>query len=240
MAELRLQLQTSLVSQIDTSQTNCLNEAPDHGLRDMLAKEKAHLESDADEQLLLNIAFLQAVKLFAIRFTTSENSADNAPKTVRIFADQADIGFDEAASQTPSQEFQLSKEQASGKELVLLRYVKFQKTNSVQVSRSRQGCNISETNCNTVDLRCGQSGRRRCHETRQAGNLRFDRRCDSTLDWPKSFRRVECTRQLGLCSLRNRSDLMRHDITERGTHRKGPSALDFASRRFKAPYTFQH
>lgn len=100
----------------------------------MLASEKAYLESDADEQLLLSIAFLQAVKLFALRFTTTENDFDKAPKTVRIFADQADIGFDEAASQTPSQEFQLTKEQALGKELVMLRYVKFQKTNSLQVS----------------------------------------------------------------------------------------------------------
>lgn len=100
----------------------------------MLASDKTYLESDADEQLLLSIAFLQAVKLFALRFTTSEDSLDNAPKTVRIFADQADLGFDEATSQTPSQEFQLTKEQALGEELVLLRYVKFQKTNSLQVS----------------------------------------------------------------------------------------------------------
>lgn len=121
------------MSQIDTSQTNCLNEAPDHGLREMLASDKAYLESDADEQLLLNIAFLQATKLFALRFTTAEGSLDNAPKKVRIFADQADIGFDEATSQTPLQEFELTKDQALGKELVMLRYVKFQKTNSVQV-----------------------------------------------------------------------------------------------------------
>lgn len=130
-------VQTSLISQIDTSQTSCLNEAPDHGLRDMLATEKAYLESDADEQLLLGIAFLQAVKLFALRFTTAESAIDNAPKKVRIFADQADIGFDEATSQTPLQEFELTKEQALGKEMVLLRYVKFQKTNSLQVRSIR-------------------------------------------------------------------------------------------------------
>lgn len=98
------------------------------------SSNKAFLESDADEQLLLGIAFLQAVKLFALRFTTPESSIDNAPKTVKIFADQADIGFDEASSQTPLQEFELTKDQALGKELVPLRYVKFQKTNSLQVS----------------------------------------------------------------------------------------------------------
>lgn len=126
--------QSSLLSQIDMSQTNCLNEATGHDLKKMLAEPSSYLESDADEQLLLNIAFLQAVKLFAIRLTTTESALDNSPKTIKIFADQANLGFDEATSQTPLQEFELSEGQSKGKELVLLRYVKFQKVNSLQVS----------------------------------------------------------------------------------------------------------
>ena len=127
--------QASLLSQVDLSQTTCLNEATGHGLREVIRPSMAgsYLESDADEQLLLGIAFLQSVKLYALRFTTSGESIASAPKTIRVFPDALTIGFDEASSQTPAQEFQLTKNQASGKELVLLRYVKFQKVNSVSL-----------------------------------------------------------------------------------------------------------
>lgn len=119
------------------SQTTCLNESFSHGFKDMLKSSgSAHLESDADEQLLLGVAFLQTVKLFALRFTTKEDELDKAPKTIKIFGDNLTIGFDEATSQPAAQEFQLTKEQALGKELVQLRYVKFQKTNSVSVCQS--------------------------------------------------------------------------------------------------------
>ena len=122
-----------LLSQVDMSQTTCLNEAAGHGLRELLkpSSSGSYLESDADEQLLLGIAFLQSVKLFALRFTTSEAQSASAPKTIRVFSDALTIGFDEASTQTPAQEFQLTKNQALGKDLVLLRYVKFQKVNSI-------------------------------------------------------------------------------------------------------------
>jgi len=126
---------SSLLSHIDTSQTTCLNEATSHGIKSIIptASSGGYLESDADEQLLLGIAFQQSVKVFALRFTTAESELAKAPKTVKIFSDSLSIGFDEATSQTPAQEFELSKEQALGKELVLLRYVKFQKANSISI-----------------------------------------------------------------------------------------------------------
>lgn len=122
------------MSQIDSSQTTCLNEASAHSLKDLLSSgSTAYLESDADEQLLLSISFLQTVKVFALRFTTKEEELDKAPKTVRIFNDANGVGFDEAASNEPATEITLTKEQASGRELVLLRFVKFQKANSIAV-----------------------------------------------------------------------------------------------------------
>jgi hypothetical protein len=112
-----------------------LNEAPGHGLREILKETSAtsYLESDADEQLLMGISFLQSVKLFALRFKTAESSLDSAPKTIKIFSDTLSLGFDEAASQPASQEFTLTKDQASGKELVMLRFVKFQKINAISI-----------------------------------------------------------------------------------------------------------
>ena len=128
---------TSLLSQIDSSQTTCLNESPNHGFRDLLKGDTpadTYLESDADEQLVLNIAFMQMVKVFAVRLTTKEDMLAQAPKNIKIFADTHSLDFDEASSRSATQEVTLTKEQASGKELILLRYVKFQKANSLAVS----------------------------------------------------------------------------------------------------------
>jgi hypothetical protein len=47
---------------MDSQQINCLNESPDHGIKDLLASKTRnnspgkYLLSDADEQLLINIA----------------------------------------------------------------------------------------------------------------------------------------------------------------------------------------
>lgn len=131
--------QTSLMNQVDSSQTTCLNESSSHSLKDLLSSSGSdYLESDADEQLLLSLYFLQSVKVFALRFTTKEDELGKAPKTVRIFNDASGLGFDEAAGNDPAMEVVLTKEQASGKELVLTRFVKFQKANSIAVSRYHQ------------------------------------------------------------------------------------------------------
>lgn len=163
-----------------------MNEAPSHGITSILTttpSANSYLESDADEQLLLGIAFQQSVKVFALRFTTAESELAKAPKTVRIFSDNLTIGFDEASSQTPAQEFELTREQALGKELVLLRYVKFQKTNSISVSRQK-GHLLWATAFHTKlttslrslpDLHRRQPGRRGRDASRQTRDLWFAR-----------------------------------------------------------------
>ena len=52
--------QSSLLEHLDLSQSNCLNEVEGHNLKSILANKArnttdAHLLSDTDEQLLLNI-----------------------------------------------------------------------------------------------------------------------------------------------------------------------------------------
>jgi hypothetical protein len=128
--------QGPLNDQIDTSQTLCLNESSTHTLKSLLSSDdkEGYLESDADEQLLLSISFLQNVKLFAFRLTTEEGEVDKAPKTLKVFNDANGIGFDEATSGPAAMEVELTRDQALGKQLVLTRYVKFQKANSVSVS----------------------------------------------------------------------------------------------------------
>ncbi len=73
---------TDLCSMIEFSNLECLNEQPKHAVANALKqgyREDAglDLESDTDEQLLLNIPFMQKVKLQSI---TISGPSDTGPK----------------------------------------------------------------------------------------------------------------------------------------------------------------
>ncbi|GAA5934901.1 uncharacterized protein JCM15063_003097 [Sporobolomyces koalae] len=124
----------SLNSSIDLSQIQCLNEASDHTVRDLLrGGGDKWLESDADEQLLLQIPVNQSIKLRAIRFTTVPASLASAPKSIRLFVNQSSIGFDEAEGQDAAQELELTEAQAKGSEAVQLRFVRFQNVSHLSI-----------------------------------------------------------------------------------------------------------
>ncbi|GAA5975585.1 hypothetical protein JCM5350_002659 [Sporobolomyces pararoseus] len=123
----------SLNSSIDLSQIQCLNEASGHTIKDLLkGGGDKWLESDADEQLLLQIPINQSIKLRALRFTTLANTK-SAPKSIRLFVNKSSVGFDEAESQEPAQEFELTEAQATGKEAVQLRFVRFQNVSHLSI-----------------------------------------------------------------------------------------------------------
>ncbi|BGP46496.1 hypothetical protein JCM10450v2_002341 [Rhodotorula kratochvilovae] len=119
-------------SQIDQSQVHCLNEASDHTLKAMLrGGGDKWLESDADEQLLLQIPLQQAIKLRALRFTTLSSHLPHAPKTVRLFVNAPSTDFDTTSE--PAQEVVLDEEQAKGLKAVDLRLVRFTRVNHLSV-----------------------------------------------------------------------------------------------------------
>ncbi|GAA5892861.1 hypothetical protein JCM8208_004107 [Rhodotorula glutinis] len=123
---------TSLNSQVDQSQVHCLNEASDHTLKGLLrGGGDKWLESDADEQLLLQIPLQQAIKLRALRFTTLPAHLAHAPKTVRLFVNAPSTDFDTSAE--PAQEVVLDEEQAKGNKSVELRFVRFQSVTHLSV-----------------------------------------------------------------------------------------------------------
>ncbi|GAA6000503.1 hypothetical protein JCM10207_008042 [Rhodosporidiobolus poonsookiae] len=119
---------------IDQSQVHCLNEASDHTLKEMLrGGGDKWLESDADEQLLLQIPLNQATRVRALRFSTLASSAQFAPKTLKLFVNQSSVDFDSAESNEPAQELVLDDEQAQGKKAVELRFVRFQNVNHLSI-----------------------------------------------------------------------------------------------------------
>ncbi|GAA5921550.1 hypothetical protein JCM3775_003100 [Rhodotorula graminis] len=123
---------TSLNSQVDQSQVHCLNESAEHTLKGLLrGGGDKWLESDADEQLLLQIPLQQAIKLRALRFTTLPSHLAHAPKTVRLFVNAPSTDFDTSAE--PAQEVVLDEEQAKGNKSVELRFVRFQSVTHLSV-----------------------------------------------------------------------------------------------------------
>ena len=93
---------------------NCLKK----GLRD---QEALLCESDADEQLLINIAFKSKVKLHGIAIA---GPPERAPKKIRLFVNRTQLSFDDAEGAPAEQEMELEAEMLG--ERIDLRFVKFQ------------------------------------------------------------------------------------------------------------------
>jgi len=126
----------SLYSHLDLQQISCLNENPAHTFKDLMKRTGnggGYLQSDADEQLLMNITCQNALKIKALKFKSATGEEDKAPKRIKLFVNNPTLGFDDAESLEPAQELTLTPSQASGSQPVELRYVRFQKVNSLQV-----------------------------------------------------------------------------------------------------------
>ncbi|KAJ2720747.1 hypothetical protein GGI07_004428 [Coemansia sp. Benny D115] len=112
------------------TQSECLNQNDDHPLENVFTEGDSFLESDVDEQMVLHIAFNQTVKLHSIMIKAP---LDKAPKSVKLFANRSDIGFDDAESAEATQELELTEENYKSGGVVNLRYVRFQNVNSLSI-----------------------------------------------------------------------------------------------------------
>ena len=73
----------------------CLNEDSVCSHTNLFDGESANpLKSNADEQLLLHLAFNQTVKLVSITFGVPSN--EECPHNVKLFINKNNLGFDEA------------------------------------------------------------------------------------------------------------------------------------------------
>ncbi|KAK4189986.1 PITH domain-containing protein [Podospora australis] len=107
-------LQFSLYQHIDFDQVNTLNEATYGSGKAVVKKTWAErlqpepeVESDADEQLLMNIPFTGQVKLHSILLRTSDS--DSAPRTLKVIVNRDDVDFGVAEEAQGTQTFELSR-----------------------------------------------------------------------------------------------------------------------------------
>ena len=83
--------QRDLLELIEFSSLECLNQQPAHGIENALKQgyredDGLYLESDTDEQLLVNIRFNQSVKLSSIILKGPDDG--HAPKRIKLFTNQ--------------------------------------------------------------------------------------------------------------------------------------------------------
>ncbi|KAK0651284.1 PITH domain-containing protein [Cercophora newfieldiana] len=107
-------LQFSLYQYINFDEVTALNEAQEGSGRAIVKKTWAErltvepeLESDADEELLMNIPFTGQIKLHSILLRTSDS--DSAPRTLKVILNREDIDFSTASDTEGAQTFELSR-----------------------------------------------------------------------------------------------------------------------------------
>ncbi|XP_069102295.1 thioredoxin-like protein 1 [Argopecten irradians] len=113
-----------LGSFINKSGCECLNEADDHPLAHAFTTKGGYLESDCDEQLIINVEFNQSVKLHSLKMY---GPAENGPKTVKVFQNLPNsLDFDKAENMEPTQTLELTPDDVKEGTLINLRFVKYQ------------------------------------------------------------------------------------------------------------------
>jgi len=90
------------------------------------------LQSSTDAQLLIQVPFIEAVKLKAIRIRAEEGKgAGSAVRTVRIYVNNMNINFNDVDSIEPTDVIRLSASEASVGAQKDVKYVKFQNVRSL-------------------------------------------------------------------------------------------------------------
>ncbi|CAG8600180.1 10850_t:CDS:2 [Paraglomus brasilianum] len=110
------------------NQVNCLNQQGQN-VNNIFKNDDSYLESDVDEQLIISVQFGQTVKIHSLKLVADDIA--HAPKTIKLYANRLNIGFDETNRIEATQVLTLSDKDYADNGLVPLRFVKFQSVNNI-------------------------------------------------------------------------------------------------------------
>ncbi|KAH8829716.1 DUF1000-domain-containing protein [Flagelloscypha sp. PMI_526] len=152
------QADISLLEFLDLSQLNCLNESTAHTLKSILQDKNmntsdSYCESDADEQLLLTITFNQAVKVRSIVLKSTVQ--DKAPKSIKLLINRPSIGFEDvenASDKEVAQILELKLADIQSEQPIPLRFVRFQKVNSLHIFVASNQGGADESRIDGIDV----------------------------------------------------------------------------------------
>ncbi|KAJ1954937.1 hypothetical protein EC988_002158 [Linderina pennispora] len=120
-----------ITSTVIATQSECLNQNDDFPLANVFKADDSVLESDVDEQMVLHVVFNQPVKLHSLMLKCAE--LERAPRTLRLFANRSDVGFDDAEQGSETQAVEMTEEIYQKGGVVGLRFVRFQNVHSLSV-----------------------------------------------------------------------------------------------------------
>ncbi|KDN51695.1 hypothetical protein RSAG8_00242, partial [Rhizoctonia solani AG-8 WAC10335] len=142
----------SLLEYLDSTQLNCLNESNANNIKGILGNKTlnagmSYLESDSDEQLLLNLYFNQAVRIRSIVIHTTD--APHAPKAIKLAINRPALGFEDVESATEPDMAQvieeLSPDDIANSRRIPLKYVRFKTVGSLHIFVASNQGNEEET-----------------------------------------------------------------------------------------------
>jgi len=143
----------SLLPHLNPTQLNCLNEMSNHTMKDMFKVSSSYLESDVDEQLLLNVIFNQRVRVKSISFHTNDEFKDQAPKDVHLLINKPAPGFEDVEDASAIvQKFTLTADDVSKGKIIPLRYVKFQIVHSLHIFVSSNAGEADTTRIDGIEI----------------------------------------------------------------------------------------
>jgi hypothetical protein len=120
-----------LLEHLELPQCHCLNSESEHPLRHCLDAENrdnpaTFLRSDSDEELLITLKFMQAVKVSAIGVRGADGAMEGAPSSLKLFVNKVGLDFDSAKADKPTQELTVTKADAVSGAKIDVRFVNFQ------------------------------------------------------------------------------------------------------------------
>ncbi len=129
---------------IAKDKSECLNEDPSHNLTNLLnASDAMILRSDCDEQLILNIYFVEQVKVHHLLL--KQANPETAPKAICLYINRAPLDFDDTENVEADQGLELTDEELNGGETIL-DFVKYQSVSSLTIfiPENRSGGEVTE------------------------------------------------------------------------------------------------
>ncbi|KAI0005874.1 PITH domain-containing protein [Russula compacta] len=151
-------IQQSLLEYLDLSQLNCLNEVKDHNLKGLFPGKArnntdSYLLSDADEQLLLNIYFNQAVRVKRIVLHTAD--PQKGPKSIKLLVNRPAIDFEDvedAEEPEAAQVLEVPEDAVKEGRPIDLRFVRFQSVNSLHIFIGSNHGGEEATRIDAIDI----------------------------------------------------------------------------------------
>jgi len=149
----------SLLEFLELPQVNCLNESSQHNLKSIIPNrrrnmnESQYLESDADEQLLITLAFNQVVRIRSLVIQTRDPK--KGPKKIKLAINKPSIGFDEVESaEEPevAQVLDVPEESLKDGKQLHLRFVRLQRVNSLHIFVASNHGGEDETRIDAIDV----------------------------------------------------------------------------------------